>query len=78
MAQAARKDERLETPAQSRRRTSGLAIREFPIDLTREKGQSKFQLAPSAMFDASLEDLIWTVDTNKDYRIVQFRVYTRP
>jgi len=48
------------------------------IDLTREKGQSKFSLAPSAMFDASLEDLIWTVDTNKDFRIVQFRVYTRP
>ena len=48
------------------------------IDLTRSKGQSKFQLAPSAMFDASLEDLIWTVDTNADFRIVQFRVYQRP
>lgn len=48
------------------------------IDLTRQKGQSKFQLAPSAMFDASLEDLIWTVDTNADFRIVQFRVYERP
>ncbi|HEY6196628.1 MAG TPA: hypothetical protein VI504_16480 [Candidatus Eisenbacteria bacterium] len=45
------------------------------IDLTRASGQSKFQLAPSAMFDASLEDLIWTVDTNADFRIVQFRVY---
>jgi hypothetical protein len=48
------------------------------IDLTRAAGQSKFQLAPSAMFDASLEDLIWTVDTNRDFRIVQFRVYERP
>ena len=48
------------------------------IDLTREKGQSKFQLAPSAMFDASLEDLIWQVDTNADFRIAQFRVYERP
>ena len=48
------------------------------IDLTREKGQSKFTLATGAMFDASLEDLIWTVDTNKEFRIVQFRVYTRP
>ena len=48
------------------------------IDLTREKGQSKFTLAPSAMFDASLEDLIWTVDTNRDFRIAQFRVYERP
>lgn len=48
------------------------------IDLTRGKGQSKFQLAPSAVFDASLEDLIWTVDTNRDFRIAQFRVYQRP
>ena len=48
------------------------------IDLTRGKGQSKFQLAPSAMFDASLEDLIWTVDTNTNFRIVQFRVYQQP
>jgi hypothetical protein len=48
------------------------------IDLTRSKGQSKFQLAPNAMFDASLEELIWTVDTNADFRIVQFRVYSRP
>jgi len=45
------------------------------IDLTRGSGQSKFQLAPSAMFDASLVDLIWSVDTNADFRIAQFRVY---
>jgi len=48
------------------------------IDLTREKGQSKFTLAPNAMFDASLEDLIWLVDTNSNFRIAQFRVYQRP
>jgi len=48
------------------------------MDLTRGKGQSKFQLSPSAMFDASLENLIWTVDTNADFRIVQFRVYQVP
>jgi hypothetical protein len=48
------------------------------IDITRDKGQSKFVIAPSAMFDASLEDLIWTVDTNRDFRIAQFRVYARP
>ncbi len=48
------------------------------IDLTRSSGQSKFQIAPAAMFDASLEDLIWTVDTNTDFRIMQFRVYSRP
>jgi hypothetical protein len=48
------------------------------IDLTRGSGQSKFQVAPSAMFDASLEDIIWTVDTNSDFRIVQFRIYAMP
>ena len=47
------------------------------IDLTREKGQSKFQIAPSSLFDASLEDILWTVQTS-DFRIAQFRVYTRP
>jgi len=48
------------------------------IDLTRGSGQSKFTLAPSAMFDASLEDLMWSLDTNADFRIAQFRVYSRP
>ena len=48
------------------------------IDLTRGSGQSKFQLAPAAMFDASLEDLMWTAQTNADFRIAQFRVYQRP
>ncbi len=48
------------------------------IDLTRGKGQSKFQLAPASMFDASLEDIMWLVDTNADFRICQFRVYQRP
>src|SRR2546428_4927888 len=47
------------------------------IDLTRSKGQSKFQLAPSSMFDASLLDILWTLETNSDFRIVQFRVYSR-
>jgi len=48
------------------------------IDLTRGSGRSKFQLAPSAMFDATLENLMWTVDTNTNFRIAQFRVYQRP
>ena len=48
------------------------------IDLTRGKGQSKFSLAPSSMFDASLIDIVWTIDTNSDYRIAQFRVYEIP
>lgn len=47
------------------------------IDLTRGK-QSKFSIAPASMFDASLEDLMWSVDTNADFRIAQFRVYQRP
>lgn len=48
------------------------------IDLTRGTGQSKFQLAANSMFDASLEDIMWTVDTNRDFRLCQFRVYQRP
>jgi len=48
------------------------------LDLTRGKGSSKFSLAPSAIFDASLVDLLWTIDTNADFRIAQFRVYSRP
>lgn len=48
------------------------------IDLTRASGHSKFQIAPATLFDATLEDVLWTVDTNPDFRIVQFRVYTRP
>lgn len=47
------------------------------IDLTRGKN-SKFMLQPSALFDASLFDILWNVDTNADYRIAQFRVYQRP
>ena len=45
------------------------------IKLTREGGQSKFQVQPDSLFDAELEDILWTVDTNKDFRIAQFRVY---
>ncbi len=48
------------------------------IDLTREKGQSKFSIQPKSMFDASLEDIMWKVETNSDFRIAQFRVYARP
>lgn len=48
------------------------------IDLTRGKGKSKFSLAPSTMFDASAEDILWTIDTNADYRIAQFRMYEIP
>ena len=45
------------------------------INLKRDGGQSKFVFQPDSLFDATLEDILWTVDTNKDFRIAQFRVY---
>ena len=45
------------------------------INLKRDGGQSKFNIQADSLFDASLEDILWTVDTNKDFRIAQFRVY---
>ena len=48
------------------------------IDLTRGSGQSKFQVAPSTMFDAEAEDIMWSIETNTDYRLAQFRVYRLP
>ena len=45
------------------------------IDLTRGKGKSQFSIAPRAMFDEDLEDIMWKVQTNSRFRIVQFRVY---
>ena len=48
------------------------------INLTRGKGQTKFGVTPATMFDASLENILWTIDTNRDFRIAQFRVYRIP
>jgi len=45
------------------------------IDLTREGAKSRFKVQADSLFDASLEDIMWNVDTNSDFRIVQFRVY---
>lgn len=45
------------------------------IDMTRGSGKSQFAIQPSSMFDASLEDIIWSVETNADFRIAEFRVY---
>jgi hypothetical protein len=45
------------------------------IDLTRGSGKSQFSIAPRSMFDEDLEDIMWQVETNSDFRIVQFRVY---
>lgn len=53
-----------------------LPIASFDIG-PREKGKSMFKILPSEIFDASEFDLLWTIDTNRDYRIAQFRVYHR-
>ena len=45
------------------------------INLTRGSGQSKFQVQPDELFDASELNVFWSVDTNSDFRIAQFRVY---
>ena len=45
------------------------------FELNRDGGKSVFKVMPDALFDASLEDIVWTIDTNSDFRIVQFRVY---
>jgi hypothetical protein len=45
------------------------------INLKRDGSQSKFNIQADSLFDAELEDILWTVDTNKDFRIAQFRVY---
>ncbi|UCF78869.1 MAG: hypothetical protein JSW03_00900 [Candidatus Eiseniibacteriota bacterium] len=48
------------------------------IDLTRGKGQSKLSIKPSQIFDASMMDIMWKVETNSDFRIAEFRIYARP
>ena len=45
------------------------------INLMREGGKSQFSVAPDSMFDAELEDIVWSIDTNNDFRIAEFRVY---
>jgi len=45
------------------------------IDLTRGSGKSQFAIQPASMFDAELEDIIWSVETNSDFRIAEFRIY---
>jgi len=45
------------------------------IDMTRGSGKARFSIEPSSMFDAELEDIIWSVETNQDFRIAECRVY---
>ena len=44
------------------------------IDMTRGQ-KEKFEFKNDMLFDASVEEVLWQVDTNPDFRIVQFRVY---
>jgi hypothetical protein len=46
--------------------TDGVLCSIGTIDITRAGGQSKFKIQPDELFDAEVEDLLWTVDTNKD------------
>jgi hypothetical protein len=43
------------------------------FDIKREGGKTNFKLIPSKYFDASLEDIIWSMDVNGQAKI-QFRV----
>ena len=43
------------------------------FDIKREGGKTSFQLLPKALFDASLEDIIWSFDVDGQAKI-QFRV----
>jgi hypothetical protein len=43
--------------------------------MNREAGKSNFGIRPDPMFDAELEDIIGSLDTNNDFRIAEFRVY---
>src|SRR5215471_165798 len=52
------------------------ALGTFTLD--RSDGKSVFKLVPDKLFDASLFDIIWTIDTNSDFRIAQFRIYRNP
>jgi len=52
------------------------ALGTFTLD--RSGGKSVFKLVPDKLFDASLFDIIWTIDTNSDFRIAQFRIYRNP
>jgi hypothetical protein len=56
--------------------TTGERLCEFgELDLTRGKGRDQMRIAARTMFDAEYEDILWTVNTNPQFRIVQFRVY---
>lgn len=53
----------------------GLLCELGSFTLNREGGKSQFKVQADSIFDAEYEDILWTVTTNDDYRIAQFRVY---
>ncbi len=56
--------------------TTGERMCEYgELDLTRGRGKDRMRVAPRTMFDPIYEDILWTVNTNPQFRIVQFRVY---
>lgn len=48
------------------------------FDLTRQSGQSKFGLPINGIFDAEVENIVWNVLTNTDFRNAQIVVVENP
>ncbi|MFB5610762.1 MAG: hypothetical protein ACE5RT_03045 [Nitrosopumilaceae archaeon] len=47
------------------------------FEIRKEGGKTQFKVVPTQLFDASLENIIWTVDVDGQVKI-QFRVYENP
>jgi len=47
------------------------------FEIKKDGVKTQFKIVPSQLFDAELEDIIWTVDVNGQAKI-QFRVYENP
>ena len=45
------------------------------FELNRNKGTSKFTLAPADIFTDETQNVIWSLDANNNFRIAQLRVY---
>ena len=45
------------------------------FSLKREGGRSKFAVATNKLFDDHYDDILWTVNTNDDFRNAQFWFY---
>lgn len=47
------------------------------VDLSRGSGKSNFSIQTSKLFADDNEDVLWSVTTNNDFRIAQFRFYEK-